>query len=84
MRLEDLNRDVRVTGIVPGGDCEVLDVRWHGDEILRHVSQLPGAELEITIEIQARFPDGAADDVCRTVEENCRTLKFTSYGFEEE
>ena len=32
MRLEDLNRDARVTGIVPGGDCEVLDVRWHGGE----------------------------------------------------
>jgi len=29
-------------------------------------------------------PVGAPDQVVRTVTENCRTLKFKTYGFEEE
>jgi hypothetical protein len=29
-------------------------------------------------------PGGAPDHVVRTVTENCRTLKFKTYGFEEE
>jgi hypothetical protein len=42
-----------------------------------------GSRVEITLEIQAEIPDGAAESVVRTVTENCRTLKFTSFGFEE-
>jgi len=54
------------------------------DEVLRHLANLKGASLEVTLEIQARLPEGAPDDIRRTIEENCRTLKFTDYGFEEE
>ena len=32
----------------------------------------------------AGLPDGAPDQVVRTVTENARTLKFKEYGFEEE
>ena len=35
------------------------------------------------IEIHADIPDGAGDKLVRDVTENCRTLRFTSYGFEE-
>ena len=49
--------------------------RWTG---------LVGAEVEIALEIQAKFPDGVSDKLVRDVTENCRTLKFTDYGFEEE
>jgi len=55
-----------------------------GDEVLQHLAKLEGAELEITLEVQARLPGGAPVDVRRVVEENCRTLKFGDFGFEEE
>jgi len=52
--------------------------------VLQHLAKLEGAELEITLEVQARIPEGAPVDVRRVVEENCRTLKFGDFGFEEE
>ena len=52
-------------------------------EVVQHLAGLVGAEVEITLEIQARIPDGAPDTVVRAVTENCRTLKFTNHGFEE-
>jgi len=36
------------------------------------------------IEVQAQIPAGAPDNVVRTVNENCRTLKFKNFDFEEE
>jgi hypothetical protein len=43
-----------------------------------------GAEVAVTIEIDARLPNGASDQLVRTVTENSRTLKFDSQGFETE
>ena len=37
-----------------------------------------------TLEIEANIPDGAPEQVVRTVTENSRTLKFEVSGFEEE
>ena len=34
-------------------------------------------------EIEAKIADGASEQVVRTVTENCRTLRFTSQGFED-
>ena len=53
------------------------------NEIVQHLTKQPGAKVEITLEIQAEIPDGAPDDLVRTVNENCRTLKFTTFDFEE-
>jgi predicted AAA+ superfamily ATPase len=55
-----------------------------GDEILQHLAKLPKAQMGLSLEIQVRLPEGAPESVRRIVEENCRTLKFTSFGFEEE
>jgi predicted AAA+ superfamily ATPase len=52
-------------------------------EVVAHLTGLVGSEVEITLEIQARVPDGAPDHVVRVVTENCRTLKFDNHGFEE-
>jgi len=52
------------------------------EEIIQHLTDVVGGEVEVTININARFPDGASDQVIRTVTENCKTLKFQSYGFE--
>ena len=54
------------------------------DEVLAHLVSQPGAEVTVTIEIAATLPQGASDQLVRTVTENSRTLKFTSHGFEKE
>jgi predicted AAA+ superfamily ATPase len=54
------------------------------EEIVQHLTGLVGATVSITIEIQAELPDGAGDKLVRDVTENCRTLKFKDYGFEEQ
>ncbi len=54
------------------------------DEVIAHLAGLVGAEVTVTIEIEAALPGGAPDNVVRTVTENSRTLKFTSQGFESE
>jgi predicted AAA+ superfamily ATPase len=53
-------------------------------EVVQHLTGLVGAQVEITIEIHAELPNGASDKRVRDVTENCRTLRFTDYGFEEE
>lgn len=55
-----------------------------GEEVLQHLASLPDANLTITLEIQAHLPNGAPEETRRTVQENCRTLKFTTFNFEEE
>lgn len=43
-----------------------------------------GAEVTVRLEIAADLPQGASDQVVRTVTENGRTLKFETHGFEKE
>ncbi|OQC63394.1 MAG: hypothetical protein BWX48_03236 [Verrucomicrobia bacterium ADurb.Bin006] len=54
------------------------------DEVVAHLSGIVGANVKVTLEIEADIPSGAPDHVVRTVTENCRTLKFDSQGFEKE
>ena len=54
------------------------------DEVIAHLAGKIGAEVTVTLEIEASLPDGASDQIVRTVTENSRTLKFTSHGFESE
>jgi len=53
------------------------------EEVIQHLTSLVGANVEITVEIQASIPDGVPDYTVRTVTENCKTLKFSTFGFEE-
>jgi hypothetical protein len=53
------------------------------EEVVQHLTGIVGANVQITIEVQADLPDGANDKLVRDVTENCRTLKFTDFGFEE-
>jgi len=55
-----------------------------GEEVIAHLSGLVGTRVTVTLEIAAEIPDGASDNVVRTVTENARTLRFTSQGFEKE
>jgi predicted AAA+ superfamily ATPase len=54
------------------------------EEIVAHLAGLPGANVTVTLEVEADLPDGAPEQVVRTVTENSRTLGFTSQGFERE
>ena len=55
------------------------------DEVVTHLVGLVGSSVRVTLEIEAEMPEGAPDNVVRTVTENSRTLKFTSNsGFETE
>ncbi len=54
------------------------------DEVISHLTGNVGAKVTVTLEIEAKMPDGASEQVVRTVTENGRTLKFSSQGFEKE
>ena len=60
------------------------DMGTVAEEVLQHLTTLPGAEVEVSVEISAKVPDGVSRTVRRIVEENCRTLRFRAHGFEEE
>ena len=47
------------------------------DEVVSHLTGLVGANVKVTLEIEAVMPDGASEQIVRTVTENSRTLKFT-------
>jgi hypothetical protein len=53
------------------------------EEVVQHLTGSLGAQVRITLEIEAQLPDGAPEKLVRDVTENCRTLKFADYGFEE-
>ena len=54
------------------------------DEVIAHLAGQVGADVIVTLEIEASLPDGASEQIVRTVTENSRTLNFASHGFEAE
>jgi predicted AAA+ superfamily ATPase len=54
------------------------------DEIISHLSGIVGAQVTVTLEIQAVVPSGVPENVVRTVTENSRTMKFSTHGFEQD
>ncbi|HEY7032231.1 MAG TPA: Swt1 family HEPN domain-containing protein [Thermomicrobiales bacterium] len=52
-------------------------------EVLQHLASLYGAQLSVTLEIEAYVDAGIPEGVRRAVDENSRTLKFAQHGFEE-
>lgn len=61
-----------------------LEASQIAKEVIAHLVGLPGAEVRVTLEIQAVLPEGAPEHLVRTLTENCRTLRFASHGFEQE
>lgn len=53
------------------------------DEVINHLMQIEGANVEIKLLVEATMPDGTPVTTVRTVTENCRTLKIDDFGFEE-
>jgi hypothetical protein len=65
-------------------DRYARDLTRLSQEIIQHLAAPDGVDLEIRVEISARKPDGYPDDKVRNVTENARTLKFETYGFEDQ
>lgn len=59
------------------------EVQHMVDEIIKHIVNVEGSQVQISIEVNAGTPNGYPQDVVRTVTENCKTLKVRQYGFEE-
>lgn len=70
---------VRLDPTRAGGDAAKI-----ADEVIRHLAGLLGADVSVTLDIDARLDRGFPPDVIRTVTENARTLGFNTQGFEEE
>ena len=60
------------------------DASQIADEVIAHLAGLVGANVTVTLEIEAEIPDGAPEQVVRTVTENSKTLRFTNQAFERE
>ena len=60
------------------------DASQIADEVIAHLAGLVGANVTVTLEIEAEISDGAPEQVVRTVTENSKTLKFTNQAFERE
>jgi len=60
------------------------DIATISKEVVEHLTSQLGAEVEVTVDIQAKVPSGVPDKTVRDVSENCRTLKFKTHGFEKE
>lgn len=87
MKLEDLTKGARVSGLAVEGIATIKSVEFHGSnamEVLEHLSVLPGAEVQVTLELRVSVPDGVKEDTVRTVSENAKTLKFGTFSFERE
>lgn len=53
------------------------------DEVINHLMQVEGANVEIKLVVDATMPDGTPVTTVRTVTENCRTLRIDDFGFGE-
>jgi len=78
-QLRRFHGSVRVDSTRVGRDAARI-----ADEVISHLVAQMGAEVMVTLEIEAKLPNGATDQLVRTVTENCRTLRFDSQGFERE
>jgi hypothetical protein len=52
------------------------------EEVINNLASDPQAELKITVEINADFPNGASDQIKRVVSENAKALGFKTWTWE--
>ncbi|MXW26582.1 MAG: hypothetical protein F4Z77_09880 [Dehalococcoidia bacterium] len=83
--IEDLVQAKRYHGSVRLDPTRVgRDAGKIADEVIAHLAGLTGADVRLTLEIEADIPNGAPEQVVRVVTENSKTLKFEDTGFESE
>ncbi len=52
------------------------------EEVVQHLTTLPGNSVRVTLEIEVEAPEGVPEDTQRVVTESCQTLSFKDHGFE--
>ena len=60
------------------------DAAQIAEEIVQRLAGVVDTDVTVTVEIEARTPEGFPSDVVRAVSENGQTLKLDSFGFEEQ
>ncbi len=58
------------------------DVQKLMEEVISHLTDLEGCDVDIHLEVSATNPDGFTVPIVRAVSENCRTLKVEYFSFE--
>lgn len=53
------------------------------DEVINHLMQVDGSNVEIKLMVEATMPNGTPVTTVRTVTENCKTLKVERFEFNE-
>ena len=53
------------------------------DEVINHLMQVDGSNVEIKLMVEASMPNGTPVTTVRTVTENCKTLKVERFEFNE-
>ena len=59
------------------------DMKVIVDEVIQRLTSQIGCNVEVTLEINAKRPEGFDEGTVRTISENSRTLKFEQSGFDE-
>jgi len=60
-----------------------LEVQRLAEEVINHLTSADGTKVEVSLEVIAKSPKGLSQQVVRTVNENCKTLKVRDHGFED-
>jgi hypothetical protein len=59
------------------------DVQKLVEEVINHLTSVDGAQVEVTLEVNVKSPEGLSPQTVRTVSENCRTLHVQHFGFDD-
>ena len=70
---------VKLSGARVGRDAGRI-----ADEVIAHLAALPGAKVDVTLEVHVKVGEGVEEDVVRTVSENATALKFDHASFEKD
>lgn len=60
------------------------DVQRLVEEVINHLTSVDGCQVDISLELNAKAPDGLSQQIVRTISENCQTLRVTNFGFDDE
>jgi precorrin-4 methylase len=64
------------------GHRSLMKIGKIDENVLAHLASIPGAEVKITYTLEVTVPTGIPDNTLRTVNENAKSLKVDTHGFE--
>jgi hypothetical protein len=64
------------------GHRSLMKIGKIDENVLAHLASIPGAEVKITYTLEVTVPNGIPDNTLRTVNENAKSLKIDTHGFE--